>query len=584
MYFRKSIPQKEIKYGLYKRKSTDDERQVLSLGSQKSDALKRFSNLKIVELDDESVSAFRPYKRPVFNEMIEKIKKGEIQGIVAWHPDRLSRNPIDAAQIIYLLDIGALKDLKFSSYHFDNSPEGKMMLQIVMSQSKYSSDKLSKDVKRGMDNKAETGWRPGRAPLGYLNSKREEKGKQYICNDPERFHLVEQLLQTMLTGNYTGPKLLEYANEELGLRLIATKTLPSRKLRHSELYRILTNPFYYGWYEWVKGSDNWIQGKHEPMISEEEFDKIQFLLGRDGRPRPKKHKFAFTGIMKCSCGASITAEEKFKHQKNGNTHHYIYYHCTRRVNPNCTEKSIELKEFNRQIDKLIEGLTISERFQKWALSYLHEIRKQEAKAQENTLEAKQKRLMQVVKQLDDVMIKYTAPENYDGLLISDNELLIIKSRLLKEKASLENELSQQGKKIEEWVELTEKTFNFARYAQTWFAKGDLDQKRAVFACLGSHFLIKDQKVAINMRKPFNFIFEGLPKAKEELRRLEPIENYAIAERIKHFVQQFPTLSGIRESNSCLNLGRVPYCHYTNSATMLVDQVVKVQDTIRKANC
>lgn len=540
---------KEIVYGLYKRKSTDDERQVLSLGSQKSEALKRFPNLKMVTLPDESVSAFKPYKRPVFNKMVEDIKNGKIQGIVAWHPDRLSRNPIDAAQIIYLLDTGALKDLKFCSYNFDNSPEGKMMLQITMSQSKYSSDKLSKDVKRGIDKKASMGWRPGKAPLGYLNSKTKLKGEQDITVDPERFNLVKAVFQTMLTGNFTVAKLLDFANEELKLRLPATQKRTVRKLRLSELYRILANPFYYGWYEWVKGSGDWKKGNHEPMITEKEFDHIQFLLGRKGRPRPKTHKFAFTGLMRCgNCGACITCEEKFKHQKNGNIHHYIYYRCTKKINPQCAEKSIELKELTKQIDEVVSGLNISDRFKHWAISYLHEIRKTEAQAREQTLSAKQKEYERVTSQLDNLLLKYTSPENSEYQLMTEREYTDLRTKLLKVKTKLFDELNSQDKEIEQWLELSERTFNFARYARIWFAQGDLDTKRAIFACLGSHLILKDQKVAINMRKPFKFIFEGLPFAQQELERLEPLKNYDIAGQIKHFVQQFPILSGRRDSN------------------------------------
>src|SRR3989344_3249693 len=346
---------KKIKYALYCRKSTDDERQVLSLDSQKSEALKRFNDLDISFLQDEAVSAFKPYKRSVFNQLIERIKAGKIQGIVAWHPDRLSRNPIDAAQIIYLLDLGLLKDLKFCSYNFDNSPEGKMMLQIVMSQSKYSSDKLSKDVKRGIDKKASMGWRSGKAPLGFLNTKTGIRGEQEIHKDPETFDLVRRLFEKMLTGNYTGPALLQYVNDTLGLRMPANKKFSMRKLRTSGLYRILTNPFYYGWFEWPIRSGNWMPGKHKPMISEAQFDRIQFLLGRKGRPRPKTHKFAYTGLIKCPCGAAITAEEKFKKQKNGKVHQYIYYHCTRKIDPSCTQKSVEVKKLEKQIETVLSS-------------------------------------------------------------------------------------------------------------------------------------------------------------------------------------------------------------------------------------
>ena len=352
-------------YLQYCRKSTDDERQVLSLSSQKTEADKRFDNLKRIELPPESVSAFYPEKRPVFNDMIQRIKSGKANGIIAWHPDRLSRNPKDAAEIIYLLDIGLLKDLKFCSYHFDNSPEGKMMLQITMSQSKYSSDKLSKDVSRGLNDKATLGWRPGSAPIGYINSKFKLKGEQTNDVDEERFALVRQMWDKLLSGNYTVPQIHKYATNELGLTHRAAGKRPERTLHLSTMYRIFNNPFYYGWYEWQKGSGNWIQGKHEPMITEEEFDRAQKILGKKGKPRPKKHRFAYTGLIRCgNCGAMITAEEKIKRQKNGNVHHYTYYHCTKKINPDCRERAIEVKTLSKQIDTILENLTISEKISK----------------------------------------------------------------------------------------------------------------------------------------------------------------------------------------------------------------------------
>lgn len=317
--------EKAITYFLYRRKSTDEpDRQVLSLESQEEEAIRKFGNLKIIKLPPKSVSAFEPDKRPIFKDMVERIKKGEAQGIIAWHPDRLSRNPKDGAEIIYLVDIGKIKDLKFCSYYFDNSPEGKMMLQITLSQSKYSSDKLSKDVKRGLDKKSSTGWRPGLANLGYLNSKTNLKGEQIIYSDKLRFNLVKQMWQLLLTGNYSAPKIMDIANDEWKLTQRATKKLPERKLQLSTIYSIFTKTFYYGYYEYPVGSGNWVKGNQEPMITAEEYDRAQLILGRRGKPRPHTHKFAFTGLMKCGvCGGMITAEEKVKRQLNGNIHNYM---------------------------------------------------------------------------------------------------------------------------------------------------------------------------------------------------------------------------------------------------------------------
>jgi DNA invertase Pin-like site-specific DNA recombinase len=98
--------------------------------------------------------------------MIERIKKGEAQGIIAWHPDRLSRNEIDAGTITYMLRTSEIKDLKFASYNFDNSPEGILMLQFALSNSQYYSAKLSQDTKKRANPKSKNGLEPGNSSSG----------------------------------------------------------------------------------------------------------------------------------------------------------------------------------------------------------------------------------------------------------------------------------------------------------------------------------------------------------------------------------------------------------------------------------
>lgn len=162
------------KFFLYARKSTDEEdRQIRSIDDQIAElrAFGKQENLEVVEELIEKQSAKIP-GRPIFNEMISRIEKGEANGILAWHPDRLARNSVDGGKIIYLLDCGPLQMLKFPTFWFENTSQGKFMLNIAFGQSKYYIDSLSENTKRGLRQKAKRGEAPGLAPIGYINDAR----------------------------------------------------------------------------------------------------------------------------------------------------------------------------------------------------------------------------------------------------------------------------------------------------------------------------------------------------------------------------------------------------------------------------
>ena len=133
------------KFFIYARKSTDSEdRQIRSIADQLAELreLAKKENIDVVDTLVEKQTAKKP-GRPVFAEMLKRIEAGEATGILAWHPDRLARNSIDGGQIIYLVDTGVIKELKFPTFWFDPTPQGKFMLSIAFGQSKYYIDNLS---------------------------------------------------------------------------------------------------------------------------------------------------------------------------------------------------------------------------------------------------------------------------------------------------------------------------------------------------------------------------------------------------------------------------------------------------------
>jgi len=121
-----------IKYIAYCRKSTEDKhKQVLSI-TQQTNELKELAEkegFEIVEYLTEVKTAKKP-GREKFNKLINLIEREKANGIIAWHPDRLARNTIDGGKLVYLLDTGKLQSLKFPTFWFENTPQGRFMLNI----------------------------------------------------------------------------------------------------------------------------------------------------------------------------------------------------------------------------------------------------------------------------------------------------------------------------------------------------------------------------------------------------------------------------------------------------------------------
>lgn len=362
----------KIKYFAYLRKSSEgEERQSLSIPAQKDQIKKLFGELTIVDYFEESHSAFKPYNRPLFDQMIERIKKGEARGIISWHPDRLSRNEIDGATITYMLREEKIKDLKFGSYSFTNDASGILMLQMMLSQGQYYSAKLGTDVKRGLEKKLSLGWLPCSAPNGYLNHHNIEEGTNEIAKDPERFDIVRRMFDLMLTGSYTPPKILDIANNEWGYITPKKRKIGGGPLGRSSIYLMFTNPFYAGI---ILHKGNEYPGKHEAMITPDEFDQVQILLGREGRPRPKTHFFPFTGQIRCGeCGCLITAEMHTKIIKSTNQlKSFTYYHCThKKKEKRCLQRNIIKDKLEIQIEAEISRISILPNFQRWAMDVVN---------------------------------------------------------------------------------------------------------------------------------------------------------------------------------------------------------------------
>lgn len=478
-----------MKYFLYCRKSSEaEDRQVLSIESQRADLERRLAALpevEVVEIIEESRSAMTP-GRPRFDAMVARIEAGEADGIATWAPDRLARNSIDGGRLIYLLDRGVLKDLKFSTYTFENNSQGKFMLQIMFGQSKYYSDALSENVKRGIRTKRDHGWQPGRPPVGYLN----DPVTRTIVTDPERFPLVRHIFDLALAGQ--SPKQIALlAQNDWGLTSPPGKHI-GRPLALATVYKILGNRFYLGEITHVGVP---YPGRHQPMITEAEFASVQARLRQPDRPRPSRHRFAFTGLIRCgACGGMVTAE----HKTNAYGSRYVYYHCAkRRIGPRCPERSLEERELERQIVAFLSDLVVPDELAEWGRKRLGSARKNEVEFRE----AREKALDKAIATSERQRIELTGLRLRE--LIDDAEFASERQRLDQELAQLRQSRLPVADP-QEVIELFEGVVAFSKQAVNRFQTGDLPTRRRILELVGSNFSLKDKKLSIQAVELFRW--------------------------------------------------------------------------------
>lgn len=341
----------QLKYCLYARKSSEsDERQAMSIDSQLAEmhALAQNQNLDVVCELQESHSAKDSGQRPVYNQMLKGLANDEYNAILTWAPDRLSCNAGDLGAIVDLMDQSKLLHIKTFSQTFTNNPNEKFLLMILCSQAKLENDNKSINVKRGIRSKCEQGWRPGVAPLGYMN--RALGGVKDIIPDPERAPIIAEMFHKSAHEGYSGRKLKAWLDEQ------GFTNRSGAQISLSQVLVILSTPFYYGKFQYPEAPDApWYQGAHKPLISKELYDQVQLSKGAYKGVWGSK-TFAFCGLLKCGrCGADITAQDKYKTLKSGEVKRFIYYNCTRRKDPNCPEKYINEPTLCEKLLEFIEA-------------------------------------------------------------------------------------------------------------------------------------------------------------------------------------------------------------------------------------
>lgn len=470
------IQKQKIKYFLYARKSTEEEdRQATSINDQirEMKKLADIKGLQIIDIFEESMSA-KNIGRPVFNEMISRINKGEATGILCWKADRLARNMVDGGNIINMLQNGIIEHIQAIDSEY-RPEDNVIVLSVAFSSSTQYSKDLSVNVKRGMSSKAQRGWFPSKAPLGYKNSRSDDPFEKSVIEPDENFVLVRKLYDLVLDKQATLDDLKNKA-EEIGLR-----TKRSKKLYISTIHKILENPFYYGKYEWPINSGNWFEGRHKPMITAEEYMRVQEIITRKTKAGFEKNDIRYRGIMKCNiCGGYISASKVHKQQKNGNRHEYIYYHCRKKVDKTCTQRSLPLNEINleEQVLKTLDKIDIPTDLSQWAMNEILKETQNNNQVQEQALILHEKNYQKEERKIENYIEMRANGE------ITREEFAKKRKELEKNKDYYSSLIEKTKKDKDSFQKKLNKTFDIVTGVREKFA--DPNKRKHILLNLGSN--------------------------------------------------------------------------------------------------
>lgn len=388
---------------IYARKSSEsDDRQALSLDAQLHWAADVCARNGICEplIFTEAKSAKKP-GREAFGRMMEAVGKGEVDTIVCWKADRLARNAADAGSVLFALESKRLKRIITSDGVYADDADSELMLGILLGFSaKYSKD-LSKNIRRGMDEKLRRGEWAWAAPFGYKNV-RLSADRAVIAVDDEMAPHVRELYKLAATGAYSIDALARITRDEWKVRKPLRRANSTRLgLSHTTIVHILTNPFYRGLLA-VKGEV--YPGTHKPLVSQQLFDAVQRALGERAKTtdRPKRHVFIFGGLLRCNaCGRTLTGT--ITKSKSGKF--YTYYFCSNTMRRRCTQPRLSEAGLLEEVRGMLRRLAITKEEYAMALRVLEDAEKRgkeqighqkiRAEAELKQIDVQQSRLLDV---------------------------------------------------------------------------------------------------------------------------------------------------------------------------------------------
>ena len=449
--------------------------------------------LELVECFEEAESAKRA-GRTEFGKMVRFLRRNRsVTHVLVEKTDRLYRNFRD---LVTIDDLGV-------TLHFvkegqilapDSRSSDKLNHNIKVVLAKNYIDNLGEESSKGMLQKAEQGLYPSFAPLGYCNN-RETGG---IDVDWERAHIIREVFDGYASGHNSIRDVTRLAAER-GL-----KSRKGAKVCASQFANILRNPIYIGDYLW-KGK--YYKGKHEPIITRDVFERVQRQFRVVGKPRPKKHRFAFRGLVRCgTCGCTITAE-----RKKGR---YVYYRCTH-ARGGCAEKPVTEAALAKMLGEPLKRLRITDERLEWIKKALRESHEDEKAVQKQDIARLQAEWDELQRKID------AAYEDKLAGTITETFWRRINGEYCRRQDAIRARQEGYTDASRDYLEDGVRILELAKDAYRLYVTQEPDEQRKLLDLLLSNSTLQGGKVQAELAEVFQILADGAVEEKRMRRQNEP---------------------------------------------------------------
>ena len=486
----------------YGRKSKEDKgRNNISISTQE-ELCKKYADdrgCKFIYFSDVNKTGDN-LNRPEFQKMLEYVKKhrDRIYCIVTYRIDRPTRNIQDYYSIILPFLQRNNVTIACINEGFDDILKLEpIILAMYLGMAAQELKNIKTRAKSTVEYRARNGYTLGKQPVGYL--KKNTKGG-VIRIDNDKKHYIKQAFDLYATGIFSldgvGRELAKY-----GFVNSLGKPYPKKRIED-----ILKNPIYMGK---VPYEGELYDGKHEPIISEELFYRVQLRFEDTGNRRPKGDVKTYTGFIKCAkCGCAYTGLVKHGAHNSGT---YTYYRCSNYNKVHTKERNISEHLIDEAMQEVLESFVISDeqlkRVKKSIFEAVSELQSYEHKSV--------KELQQQYDKLTDTIANAVKQKLTGELDIDDDTYNELMKKWQDEKREIGNKITNLSESTKDTMTRMKILTDFATRVPELYLKATLEEKRMILTTIAESIVIDDEAETITVKlRP---IFEHLRLAKQSFK-------------------------------------------------------------------